>query len=276
MSLRDGSEEDEQVRPLGPEPHQPDRRRGHHRAQDPPRQDRPGAAAGRPRAAGWPAGGAQPGRHLRRPVRTPTMPACCATMAASGFGPFKEALAAVVVASAGPDRRRDPALAGRPRRDRPPPGRGRRSVPPPSPTRSWRKRSAWSASCQRSGPGGDVAGGGVPHRQFRRRDRAGSCWPPAAVFGWRRRAGAVLRPVWCRCCWRWRMSCCSSRQLARGGVQGDFSSLAGVGALFRQPAALLAGWLHYLAFDLLVGVAIVRAFPGRPQCRACCCCRCCR
>ena len=44
------------------------------------------------------------------------------------------------------------------------------------------------------------------------------------------------------------------------GAQGNFSSLAGVGALFRQPPVLLAGWLHYLAFDLLVGVAIVDRF----------------
>ena len=41
---------------------------------------------------------------------------------------------------------------------------------------------------------------------------------------------------------------------------GGFGLLAEVGTLFRQPAALLAGWLHYLAFDLLVGVAIVECF----------------
>ena len=44
------------------------------------------------------------------------------------------------------------------------------------------------------------------------------------------------------------------------GGPGDFSSLAGVGTLFSQPAALLAGWLHYLAFDLLVGVMIAERF----------------
>jgi hypothetical protein len=44
------------------------------------------------------------------------------------------------------------------------------------------------------------------------------------------------------------------------GAPADFSSLAGIGALFRQPAALLAGWLHYLAFDLLVGVMIAERF----------------
>ena len=34
---------------------------------------------------------------------------------------------------------------------------------------------------------------------------------------------------------------------------GSFSTLAGVAALFSNPWLLLAGWLHYLAFDLLVG-----------------------
>jgi hypothetical protein len=34
---------------------------------------------------------------------------------------------------------------------------------------------------------------------------------------------------------------------------GGFSSLAGVRALFDDPWALLAGWVHYLAFDLFIG-----------------------
>jgi hypothetical protein len=34
---------------------------------------------------------------------------------------------------------------------------------------------------------------------------------------------------------------------------GGFSSLAGVKALFENPWALLAGWAHYLAFDLFIG-----------------------
>lgn len=45
-----------------------------------------------------------------------------------------------------------------------------------------------------------------------------------------------------------------------GGATGDVSSLAGLGAMARQPAVLLAGWLHYLAFDLLVGVMVVERF----------------
>ena len=35
--------------------------------------------------------------------------------------------------------------------------------------------------------------------------------------------------------------------------EGGFSSLAGVRALFDNPWMLLAGWTHYLAFDLFIG-----------------------
>jgi hypothetical protein len=34
---------------------------------------------------------------------------------------------------------------------------------------------------------------------------------------------------------------------------GGFGSLAGVRMLFEDPFALLAGWIHYLAFDLFIG-----------------------
>jgi len=37
------------------------------------------------------------------------------------------------------------------------------------------------------------------------------------------------------------------------GRSGGFSSLPAVAALFADPWLLLAGWIHYLAFDLLVG-----------------------
>jgi Domain of unknown function (DUF4281) len=39
---------------------------------------------------------------------------------------------------------------------------------------------------------------------------------------------------------------------------GGFGSLSEVRALFANDAALDAGWLHYLAFDLFVGTWIVR------------------
>ena len=37
------------------------------------------------------------------------------------------------------------------------------------------------------------------------------------------------------------------------GAEGSFSSLDGVTRLFTNRWLLLAGWVHYLAFDLLVG-----------------------
>lgn len=40
--------------------------------------------------------------------------------------------------------------------------------------------------------------------------------------------------------------------------QGNFLSLDGVRALFTNEWALLAGWIHFLAFDLLVGVWMSR------------------
>lgn len=42
------------------------------------------------------------------------------------------------------------------------------------------------------------------------------------------------------------------------GGEGGFSSLDDVGRLFQTPGLLLAGWLHYLAFDLFVGAWEVR------------------
>lgn len=42
--------------------------------------------------------------------------------------------------------------------------------------------------------------------------------------------------------------------LLSGGLgEGDFNSLAGVMKLFREPRAVFAGWVHYLAFDLFIG-----------------------
>ncbi len=39
---------------------------------------------------------------------------------------------------------------------------------------------------------------------------------------------------------------------------GSFSTLSGVATLFMNPWMLLAGWLHYLAFDLITGTWEVR------------------
>ncbi|WP_372622897.1 ABA4-like family protein [Falsiroseomonas sp.] len=42
------------------------------------------------------------------------------------------------------------------------------------------------------------------------------------------------------------------------GAEGGFGSLAEVAALFRTEGVLLAGWIHYLAFDLFIGAWICR------------------
>jgi hypothetical protein len=42
------------------------------------------------------------------------------------------------------------------------------------------------------------------------------------------------------------------------GADGGFDSLAGVMKLFTKPEMVLAGWVHYLAFDLFVGAWEVR------------------
>lgn len=42
------------------------------------------------------------------------------------------------------------------------------------------------------------------------------------------------------------------------GAQGGFDSLDNVARLFETRELLLAGWLHYLAFDLFVGAWIAR------------------
>ncbi len=44
--------------------------------------------------------------------------------------------------------------------------------------------------------------------------------------------------------------------VALPGASGGFSTLAGVAQLFQSPMVLLAGWVHYLAFDLFVGAWI--------------------
>ncbi|MEM7524534.1 MAG: ABA4-like family protein [Pseudomonadota bacterium] len=42
------------------------------------------------------------------------------------------------------------------------------------------------------------------------------------------------------------------------GAEGGFGSLPEVMSLFTQPEIALAGWIHFLAFDLFVGAWIVR------------------
>ncbi|MCB0874996.1 MAG: DUF4281 domain-containing protein [Solirubrobacterales bacterium] len=45
---------------------------------------------------------------------------------------------------------------------------------------------------------------------------------------------------------------------AKADERVDFGSLASVSRAFQQPEAMLAGWTHYITFDLLVGSWIWR------------------
>ncbi len=46
-------------------------------------------------------------------------------------------------------------------------------------------------------------------------------------------------------------------------AEGGFSSLAGVAKLFQSDWILLAGWVHYLAYDLFIGTWIARDADAR-------------
>ncbi|MBO3269204.1 ABA4-like family protein [Hymenobacter defluvii] len=52
--------------------------------------------------------------------------------------------------------------------------------------------------------------------------------------------------------------CIGYHYLSAHGGEGGFGSLAEVAALFQDPWALLAGWVHYLCFDLAVGAWALR------------------
>lgn len=77
---------------------------------------------------------------------------------------------------------------------------------------------------------------GIVLNRARLRDRlAGSYWPLALSAGY-----------------------CVALWLGFGASGGSFATLPGVRQLFTNDWALLAGWVHYLAFDLFVGAWIAR------------------
>ena len=89
----------------------------------------------------------------------------------------------------------------------------------------------------------------------------------AAMLGW---ALLVLAPRWRGTRWlvlsgAWQLGLAlayaaliATHYLGGHGSEGGFGSLAQVAALFRDPWALLAGWVHYLCFDLFTGAWEVR------------------
>jgi hypothetical protein len=70
-----------------------------------------------------------------------------------------------------------------------------------------------------------------------------------------KRAAPILRvaiPVAMAVLYIWALS------TAPSNPEGGFGSLAQVKSLFTQDRAVLAGWVHYLAFDLFVGCWMVQ------------------
>jgi len=59
--------------------------------------------------------------------------------------------------------------------------------------------------------------------------------------------------------------------LAHPVAGAGFGSLNQVAALFREPWALVAGWVHYLCFDMWIG-AWESPMPSGAAYRTCCCC----
>jgi hypothetical protein len=83
---------------------------------------------------------------------------------------------------------------------------------------------------------GLLAGGADAHHTTVRRVAR------AALFLGGRLIPVLLALGYAAAIWRW-----------FGSAQGDFASLRGVERLFETRGMVLAGWLHFLAFDLWVG-----------------------
>jgi len=101
--------------------------------------------------------------------------------------------------------------------------------------------------------------------------------PPETVFGW---ASFMVLPVWIALLsslflprlrpWIWRLSGLVVPLIlaltygllliaaSNGGAKLDFSSFESTSALMQNPYAFVAGWVHYLAFDLFVGTQLTK------------------
>jgi len=76
------------------------------------------------------------------------------------------------------------------------------------------------------------------------------CWILLAVaptWRWTQRLATFVAPLLVAGVYAWLLL---AHPMPRGG---GFSTLAQVAVLFSSPYALLAGWIHYLAFDLFTG-----------------------
>ncbi|WP_439136844.1 ABA4-like family protein [Roseicyclus sp.] len=87
---------------------------------------------------------------------------------------------------------------------------------------------------------------------------------PFALLGWIALAFAPLAPRWADLMAGWIIPGLLSLGYAVlilvhwADAPGGYSNLDAVQALFTDPDIALAGWLHFLAFDLFIGAWIVR------------------
>ena len=76
------------------------------------------------------------------------------------------------------------------------------------------------------------------------------CWILLAVapkWRWTQRLATFVAPLLIACVYGWLLFWHPTP------AGGGFRTLAQVAVLFSSPYALLAGWIHYLAFDLFTG-----------------------
>lgn len=87
---------------------------------------------------------------------------------------------------------------------------------------------------------------------------------PLALLGWFGLALAPLAPRWVDLIAGWVIPALLSLGYSVlilvhwADAPGGFGTLGAVQALFTDPDVALAGWLHFLAFDLFIGAWIVR------------------
>jgi hypothetical protein len=81
-------------------------------------------------------------------------------------------------------------------------------------------------------------------------------WIVLVIFGWQRRVSGLVTAVVLPLAFAALYTLVVA--LHAGESSGDFNSLSGVAALFSHRWFLLAGWVHYLAFDLFIGSWEVR------------------
>lgn len=82
-------------------------------------------------------------------------------------------------------------------------------------------------------------------------------WLALLVAPWWRPAARVVAAVLVPALLGAAYTAIVASRLGAGG-EGGFGSLAEVAALFADPWWLLAGWIHYLAFDLFIGAWMAR------------------